>query len=222
MNLMFRKSILTLIFSNCYFFSFCQLNDAGLWSSLSIEKKFSYKISASLSEEFRFNENITELSSFFTDAGIAFKFNDDIKISLCYRLINKKQMEDYHSIRHRFYFDLALRKKIKKLTPAFRLRLQEQQIDIYSSDAGKIPEWHLRPKISLRYNMKGKWTPYLSSELFYHFAVQEFDNARYTFGMERKISNKLDLDLFFLHQREFNVNSPTYDYIWGIGLNYSL
>jgi len=196
--------------------------DAGLWSSLTIEKEFTKKISASLSEEFRFNENITELGSFFTDAGITYKFNDDIKISVCYRLISKKQLENYYSIRHRLYFDLALRKKIKKVTSGFRIRIQEQQADIYSSDAGAIPEWYLRPKISMRYNMKGKWTPYLSSELFYHFGGKVFDNSRYTFGVERKITGNLDLDLFFLHQREMNVKNPTYDYIWGIGLNYSL
>lgn len=222
MNCIFRKFILSLVFSNYYFFSFCQVNDAGLWSSLSIEKKFSDKVSASLSEEFRFNENISELSSFFTDAGIAFKFNDDVKISGCYRFISKRKTEDYYSFRHRIYFDIVFRRKIKKLTPAIRLRLQEQQTDIYSSDAGKIPEWYLRPKISFRYNLKGKFTPYLASEFFYHFAGKVFDNARNTVGVERKINNKLDLDLFFLHQREFNVDNPTYDYIWGIGLNYSL
>jgi len=202
--------------------SFSQTQDAGLWSSLTIEKEFTKKISVSLSEEFRFNENITELGSFFTDAGIAFKLNGDIKVSGCYRLISKKPLENYYSIRHRIYVDLALRKKIKKLTPGLRIRIQEQQADIYSSDEGIIPEWYLRPKVALRYNMKGKWASYLSSEWFYHVSKKMLDNFRFTVGVERKITGNLDLDLFFLHQQEVNVKNPTYDYIWGIGLNYSL
>lgn len=219
---MFRKtSFFLLPFAFCLS-SFSQEKDAGLWTSFSVDKKITQALGVSVSEELRFNENISELGTFFTDAGATYKLNDDLRASANYRFINKRKLDDSYSKRHRYYFDLSYRKKIKKITPAIRIRFQSQYADVYSSDDGAIPEWYLRPKISLRYNMKGKWTPYLSSELFYHFAVQEFDNARYTFGMERKISDKLDLDLFFMHQREFNVNRPTYDYIWGIGLTYSL
>ncbi len=202
--------------------SFAQVKDAGLWTSFSIEKKISQAASLAINEEFRFNENVSEVGTFFTDIGVTYKLNNDLRVSGSYRFINKKRLDDSFSKRHRYYFDLSYKRKINKTTSAIRVRFQSQYADVFSSDDGAVPEWYLRPKISLRCNMKGKCTPYVSSELFYHFAVQEFDNVRYTFGMERKLSGKLDLDLFFLHQRAFNVENPAYDYIWGIGLNYSL
>ena len=37
-------------------FSVAQVNDAGLWTSINLEKKITKKIAVDLSQEFRFNE----------------------------------------------------------------------------------------------------------------------------------------------------------------------
>lgn len=220
--LKYAITVCNLQFAYCMLQAVAQTKDAGLWTSFAIEKKITQSLEVSLAEELRFNENISELGTFFTDAGVTYRLNNDFRISANYRFINKRQVEDYYSIRHRYYFDLNYRKKMNKLTPALRVRMQSQYSDIFSSDDGKIPEWYLRPKISLRYNMKGPWNPYVSSEFFYHFAEKEFDNVRYTVGAERNISAKLQAGISFIHQREFNVSNAVYDYIWVVGLTYSL
>jgi hypothetical protein len=199
-----------------------QEKDAGWWSSVTMEKKISQMISASISEEFRFNENVSELGVFFTDAGMSFRLGGVFRISANYRFINKRRMDDSYSKRHRYYLDLSYREKFGKLTPVLRVRFQSQYADVYSSPEGWIPSYYLRPKISFRYNRKGKWSPYISSELFFSISGKEFDNVRYTAGMERNINKKISFDIFFIHQREFNVERPVYDYIWGTGINYSL
>lgn len=201
--------------------SFAQEKDAGLWTSISVEKKFTQKFSANISEELRFNQNISILGSFFTDAGITFRLNDAFRIAANYRFINRHRLDGSYSKRHRYYFDLSWRKKINRITPVARLRFQSQYTDMYSSPDGFIPEYYLRPKFSLRYNMKGKWNPYIGCELFYGIP-KELDNARYTLGAERSINKKVSLDIFFLHQREFNVRNPIYDYIWGFTISYSI
>lgn len=199
---------------------FSQVTDAGLWTSFAVEKKFTEKISCGLGEELRFNENISELGTFFTDAGISFRASDAFRASLNYRFINKRRLDNSYSKRHRYYVDLSYRRKLGKFTPVLRVRFQSQYTDMYSSPAGFVPKYYLRPKISLRYNMKGKWNPYASGELYYRIA-REFDNVRWTVGAERGIGNNFSLDIFFIHQREFNVRAPVYDYIGGFGIGYS-
>ena len=44
-----------------------QVSDAALWTSVNIEKKINQRISIGLSNEFRFNENISELGTLYND-----------------------------------------------------------------------------------------------------------------------------------------------------------
>lgn len=198
------------------------VKDAGLWTSISLERKFSDRVTVALSEEFRFNENISELGSFFTDAGISFKINDDLKLGMSYRFINKRRLDNSYSSRHRVYADLSYRKKFKDLTLTFRARIQEQQQDIWSSEKGSIPDWYCRPKLALKYNIPGPWSPVISSELFYSIGNNQWDNIRMAAGFERKLTSSWDLNLFYMHQREFGVKNPGWDYIAGLGFSYSL
>lgn len=221
---MFHIRFLSLTFFICVSCHCCpgQEKDAGLWTSISVEKNFTQNFSANISEEFRFNENVSEMGTFFTDAGILFRLNNAFRIAANYRFINKRRLDDSYSKRHRYYFDLSWRKKINRITPVVRLRFQSQYADMYSSSDGFVAEYYLRPKLSLRYNAKTKWNPYISSEFFYKMFQKEFDNIRYTLGAERKITKKLLLNIFFIHQREFNVRNPVYDYIWGFAFGYVL
>ena len=221
------KRKIKFLFAVCFFFFgvgsvFSQTKDAGLWTSISVDKKITQALSFGISEELRFNENVSELGTFFTDAGLTYRITDDFRFAVNYRFINKRKLDDSYSKRHRYYFDVSYRKKTGKLTPVLRVRIQSQYTDVLSSDQGGVPDWYLRPKFSLRYNLKGAINPYISSELFYTLDKRVFDNVRYTFGVERNLGDKLKADLFFLHQREFNVKKPEYDYIWGFGLTYSL
>lgn len=226
-NIVFLFSLSHLLLPSLIFFLFplllyAQTKDAGLWTGIAVKKKISQQFEISVAEKLRFNENITELGTFFTHAGATWRFNPDLRISANYRFINKKQVEDYYSIRHRYYFDLNYRKKFNKITPAARVRFQSQYADVFSSNDGTIPEWYVRPKISLRCNLKGPWNPFVFSELFYHFSKKEFDNVRFSAGVERNLGSKWNAEFSFMHQREFNVNRPEHDYIFMLEFAYSL
>ncbi|HYV53464.1 MAG TPA: DUF2490 domain-containing protein, partial [Chitinophagaceae bacterium] len=135
---------LIFFFSGAY--AVAQQNDFGAWGSIAVKHKFSQRLSATVEEQFRFNQNATEVAQYFTDAGIEYSLSKKFKVGLCYRFINNFQ-KTYFSKRHRFYVDLSYKTKISKVQFLLRTRMQEQQQDIYSSDYGHIPAWYSRNKL---------------------------------------------------------------------------
>jgi hypothetical protein len=59
-------------------------------------------------------------------------------------------------------------------------------------------------------------------ELFTDVDGKINENVRYAGGIDYRLNNVHQLNAFFLHQREFNVSNPTWDYIWGIGYSVAL
>ena len=52
-----------------------QEKDFGLWTTVNLEKKFSKKFSGTLTQEFRFNENVSQLDNAFTNLSADYNFS---------------------------------------------------------------------------------------------------------------------------------------------------
>lgn len=205
---------------NCY----SQVNDAGLWASVNLDKKVTQKLTFSLSEELRFNENVSELGTAFTEIGADYKFYKFVSLGISYRYIQKKRVDDFYSIRHRYNIDLSLKYKLKKINLTLRERFQTQYADVNTSEDGKIAERYLRSKLTVKYDLGKKYIPFISCELFYQLSNREeneFDNARYAAGFKYEFNKKMSIDLFYLINKEFHVNDPWTEYVTGIAFNYS-
>ncbi len=201
------------------------INDAGLWTTFKLEAKVVKKLNASILQEFRFNENITELGAFFTEAGLEYKINKHFKVEANYRFTQRRKVENYYSYRHRFNFDLKYSKKIKPFELKYRIRFQDQYKDIGRSDDGGVVEYYLRNKLNLQWNLNKAYSPYVSLELFSplnypRYAV--FDNIRAMAGMEYAFSKHHNLDLYYMIQKEVNVSRPETYFIIGVGYAYKL
>ncbi len=204
---------------------FSQVNDAGLWTSVNLEKKITADFSLNLSEELRFNENISELGTAFTEFGGDYKLIKNLTAGISYRFIQKRRVDDFYSTRHRLIFNLSYRHKIKKLSITLRERFQTQYADIYSSEDGKIPEHTLRSKLTLKYDFDKKYFPFIYTELFYQLnnpEGNELVNVRYAAGFEYEFNKRSSLDLFYLINKEINVNNPWTDYVIGVAYNFIL
>jgi len=214
--------LLILIFTGKILFS--QVNDAGLWLSLNIEKKINPDLSICLSEEFRLNENFSELGSIFSDVGLNYNLNKHIKLSVNYRFTNKRKLDDSYDKRHRYYFDLSFKKKKKPINLSFRSRYQSQYTNIYSSADGLTPKNYLREKLTIKLDLDKNYEPYIYSEGFFSLnnpTGNGFDNIRYCSGIEYSFNRACKLDLFYLIQKEYNVKNPKTDYIIGLGYSFS-
>ncbi|MFN6037433.1 MAG: DUF2490 domain-containing protein [Bacteroidota bacterium] len=200
-----------------------QVNDAGLWLSAGLEKKINSKFSVSMSPCLRLNENISEVGSYFIDAGSEYKINKHLRTSINYRIISRKNVDDTYGLRHRFYADLSFRKKIKKLTLNYRLRLLNQYTDILSSDDGKIPDYAIRNKFQFKYDTDTKYAPFVSAEIWYRLnnRDKQFSRYRISGGVEVEINKYSSVVLSYIFQRELNASNANTDYITSVGYNYS-
>jgi hypothetical protein len=202
-----------------------QENDAGMWLSLNVEKKITPAFSLNFSEEVRMYENITEVGIIFSDIGLAYKFGTRFRISANYRFINKKRLDDSYDNRQRYYFDFTYREKVTPLIIMFRVRFQSQYTDIFTSPEGKIPEYYSRTKLTLKLDIDKRIKPYLYAESFFKLGNPEgilFDGIRYCAGIEFSFNRLHMVDLFYMIQRQFNVNNPETDFIVGIGYYFTL
>ncbi|MEI6748626.1 MAG: DUF2490 domain-containing protein [Bacteroidota bacterium] len=197
-----------------------QVNDAGLWTSISVETKVVKKVTAVFSQEFRLDEDVTELGTYFTEAGIGYKINKYIQVSANYRFLQKRQIDDSYSTRHRFYLDVKFQKKIKPFQFQFRTRFQDQYADIGRTPDGGIAEYYSRNKFSFKWDSDKRFTPSLSVELFSPLNYPRqyvFDDIRNSVGMEYALSKHHNLDLFYMIQKQLKTSNPLMDYIIGVG-----
>jgi hypothetical protein len=228
---MFLKQVRLYVFlalAAGFFFSLplnAQVNDAGLWTSVKLETKVVKDLTASIIQEFRFYENITELGAYYTEAGLEYKINKHFQIEANYRFTQKRKVENYYSIRHRFGIDLKYSKKIKPFELKYRIRFQNQYADIGRSEDGGVPEYYLRNKLSLQWDLKKAYTPYVSVELFSPLnypRMYAFDNIRSMAGIEYAFTKHHKIDVYYMIHKEVNVSLPFTYYVVGIGYIYKL
>lgn len=201
-----------------------QVKDAGLWLSIAAEKKLTNKITIDLSHEFRFNENISELGSSFTEAGAEYKFTKKFSAGIYYRLIKRRQLNDYYLTRHRSFIDLTYRKKVKKVAFTLRQRVQGQMDAIKTEDDGSYPEYNMRTKLTVKLDLEKKYTPFVAAEIFYPVFTgikSKVDNYRLAAGVEYELNKRHSFTLSYIINKEVNVNDPWTEYISGIAYKFS-
>lgn len=204
--------------------SFAQVKDAGLWASIELEKKINQKIAFQLSENIRWNENITEIGTSFTEVGADYRLLKNLKFGVTYRFSQKKQVDDFYSLRHRYAFNASYKLKIKKININVRAQLQSRYKNIHTDENGKIPNNYLRYKVTLKYNLERRYTPFISTECWNqlnNIKGNQIDKIRYQIGVEYEINKFSSLTLSYIINQEINVNNPWTSYITNITYNYS-
>lgn len=203
--------------------AFAQVNDAGLWTSIAIEKKITKKINIVASQEFRFNENVSELGTIFTELGPEFRIYKGFNAGISYRFIQKRSLDNSYNIRHRINTDLSYRFKIKDFTISLRERYQVQYGENYFAGEGEVAKTTLRSKLTVKYRINKKLDASAFGEIFnpLYTGVSDITDLRVGVGLEYQIIKPLGVKVFYLINNELNVANPTTDYVSGIGLTYS-
>ncbi|WP_428654862.1 DUF2490 domain-containing protein [Runella sp.] len=195
-----KRIFFPLLFLLLPFLSYSQATDIGLWAGVGAEKKINKKWSINVNVQTRFTDNISVLKAYLGEAGLSYKLNKHWEVSGYYRYIGRrKKNEDktgyeYRSY-NRFYADLAYDHKIWKLKFDYRLRYQNQFQD--DESAAENNSSYIRNKFELSYPNKSRFTPYISTDIFYEIGA-DFDQMRNKAGIEIAINktNKLDLSGF--------------------------
>jgi len=196
-----------------------QVNDAQLWMDVNLEKKLTRALSVEFTEEVRMNENITEVGTIFSDLGVSYRFIKHFKVGASYRFTLKRRLDDTYKQMNSWHVEGSYREKIKQLALILRVRYQSRYAETFTSEKATIPNNHLRTKLTLKYDLKKKYEPFLYVETYFQTGVpawQSFDQLRLCAGIEYTFNRMHMVDLHYLFCREYNTKDPETDYVIGI------
>lgn len=197
--------------------------DAGMWNTLSFKHKLNKKFALFLTEEFRLKENYSQVNLTYTELGVEYTLNKNIKTSLVYRAIQKFQYDNPLSYRNRLQWDIGLKKNFGKFGINYRHRLQTEVKDYFTSENGHYKEWFSRHKFGVKYNITDRLAASFSGE--YRLQISDprspeydkgFHRQRYQGGFSYEINKKQDFGIYYLYQNEFTMQNLTDIYILGI------
>ncbi len=207
-----------------------QVNDAQLWENVSVNKKITHLWDFHFNHEGRISDNITHFNYAYGDFGLSYKLTKWFKLSGDYVLLWKKGTSR-ESIKHQWYFDYAIKLKLKPFEFEWRNMLQQEVQNVYSSSVGKVITNYLRNKFTIKYHPEKypwyRFAPYLAVEAYYHLDNndkygRQFDRIRYFAGVFYIFNKKTEMELYYLYEDNFNTNNPAKNFVYGIGFSREL
>jgi len=214
-----NNKIIIAILVLCPLFAKSQVvNDAKLWTSVSISKKVN-DFQFSFEEAWRLDENFTHTDKIFTELGAEYKVIKRLYLGVGYRFNKENNYEDQtHIINHRIDFGITYKYKIKKIRLAARTKLQTK-----SAPPNDINPTYWRNKLTVSTSLKKVFTPYMAYEFFYQFNNQQvITRNRFALGTKYAFNKKSSIKFFYLFENRFNTNNLKHNHIWGIGYRYQL
>ncbi len=214
-----------LIFVLCLF-SFssiqAQVNDAGLWLGIGIEKQITQAFSVEIDHSSRFNENISELGTIINELGVNYKLDKKSQFSVFFRYYNQLQLNNQYKPVSKLYVDYSYKAKAEFFDINLRLRFQMQQKNIFVFDSDGSTSSAIRPKISLKHSFN-KFEPYVSVEVYipvFYNDYKPIDKIRLSAGIDYSFSKMHSVDLGYLVQREYFAKNPETDFIVQLGYKF--
>ncbi len=206
------RCILILIFCLLFFIpakTFAQENTgSGVWLGLDLKYKFSKKIDLNFCPQWRSVLSPPQFGSLLLEAGLDYSVAKNLTASTFYRYDIKLDGQQ-----HRIYLDISGQHKFtKKISGELRVRIQRQ------FERNNLPDNYLRPKLSIKYKLSKKISPFIASELFYHiyYKGNELDDFRFQSGINWELKHNMSLKTYYQLDYEFNVYAPGVQHIVGI------
>jgi hypothetical protein len=216
-----RPILILLFFTATALLTCAQVNDAQMWLSANLEKKMTTALSLHFTEEVRLDENITEAGTMFSEMGFSYRFGKRFRAGAYYRFMQKRRLDDTYEKFHGWYVEGRYRERVKPFVFALRARYQSRYDEPGTSREAAIPRNHLRTRLTIKYDLRGRIEPYVYGETFFCTgggnAVRPFDQLRLSAGVEYAFNRMHTIDLSYLFRREFNVSNPETGYVIGVG-----
>jgi hypothetical protein len=210
---MYRNFLLYIIFF-ISFSAFGQYKDAGLWSSFSAEYKPNKRTELSVAPEFRLNENLSQINSWFSDFGLQYKLPGNLSFQAVYRIGYRSPMLE-PEFRQRLQFGVGYKFELNDWSLNFASRYQAAlRLIADDGDPDFISTW--RNKVSVKYAGFKKWE---LGSAFEVFNSQSDDRAldltdwRFTSSAEYKINKRNFISFGYLIQKNLVSRVPELDYV---------
>lgn len=204
--------------------SWSQTNDAGLWTSISLEKNWTKKIQTEVDFESRYIQNISLLETAFIDVGTRYEFSDFFRAAGTYRF-GTDVTDDYeYRLRQRLTLDLYALWEIGKLDMDYRTRFQFNRRETFEREGGQLYNRSWRHKFSADHKLLKKVRMDESFELFLSEEDRGFilSDFRITLALKYKINKRQDLKLGYLFQSQLQDTDPLREFVLQIGYSIEL
>ena len=207
-----------------------QSDEFGTWTSVSLDKKLSKKLTLGGELELRTGNNLKNIDRWSVGIGVDYRLAKWLKASAGYTYLydyhpeeysyqndgdlNKRTMT-YFGSRHRLYASLTASKDFGRLNISLRERWQytyrpeqaDKRMDYQHASLGysypvKGKATNVwRNKLQLKYKTDGLLQPYLFGETY--VGGSGFEKLRLSVGTELKLSKKSSLNVGYVYQRPY-------------------
>ena len=179
----------------------------------------------SLTQDLRFNENLTNYARFKTAVGVDYSIlPKKLKVGVIYSFLNKENSDFYYDNRHRFTAQLSYRESFPHWRFSWRGRFQSTLRDEDYGDYKVNPKNYLRNKFQVNYILRGsRFKPLASCEFYYQLNNPDhnvIDQIRTTVGCDYILTRNSSLEVFLRYDKEIQVRNPANVYMFGVFYKY--
>jgi hypothetical protein len=198
--------------------------DFSTWHKVVVKGELTKKISLSLEQQLRLQDNSSAIDETFTEIGLGYDLPKGFALSGAYRLGWSPDNDGFYSNRHRYNIDLKYGRKIWKLQAKVRARFQHRPAKYLLNDRlepNDSPAF-ARIKLSVNYRKLKKWTPGLEFETFIRLdspIENRISRFRYRVFLDYDLPKRQELGLFYMIQTDFSGNAP--EFVSSVGISYS-
>jgi hypothetical protein len=201
-----------------------QTTDTQLWTGPVLKYNINNKFRLDFEQQLRFNENISNYDFTFSELAFRYKVFKYLNLKALYRYsfipAGESVTANGENDASRVSIDASTGTEIFKtgINVGYRLMYQDSW-----DNTTMIGKHYVRTRFDISYNLCKLVDPYADWESYFRFdGKNQWRQHRYTFGLNWRVTKKIDIDSYFRYQKEINVNHPEMLYIWGLALVYSI
>lgn len=195
-------------------------DDARLWLNIEAKKKLTDKLSANFTLQNRLENNVSEYTKLYFNAGLSYKINEYIKPFAEVVAGMRRNLDGSYAPRYRYSLGLTLKKEIKTFTLQYRNVFQGRFTSFNYEVADDLPRYFNKNRVTIKNEITNRLEVYLAQEVYLelnNFKENNINRSRTTIGTSYKLTKKSSIEAYFLFQRRFtNKNEPKRDFIYGI------
>jgi hypothetical protein len=204
--------------------AFGQQWDFGTWHRVKVGGLVTKKLSLSVEQQVRLDNNSTRLDETFTEFGLSQDLPKGFEIGAAYRLAWSPEVSGVYTNSHRYNVDLSYSRKVWKFKTGLRARFQHRPDASLFNDRLKPNDSPIfvRIKWSIAYRKLKDWKPGVEFEAFVRTDRPEENGAhkfRYRVFVDYDLPKRQELGLFYMLQTDHSGRQPEYTSV--VGVNYS-
>ena len=174
-------------------------DDNQSWNDLQLTVPMSKQMDFYLAFTERFGKNITQVSDQRLAIGFVYKPHKSWSVMPFYWNINARNSRGQFRTEHRLNLRIGYRFPFKKFglshRSAFEYRLRRP-----------LNSWRYRPSLTFEKDLPKNFIPgaklFLTEEVFYDSLLKKFSRNRFTVGVNRTLTKKLSLDVYYMRQND--------------------